>query len=185
MLCITYLYVMKNLISCVHWFYSTQYQVAKLVLYCIPKKILTKWLAPCNIGNHYNKEFLFWIQVTQRQTGEVLVLKELLHYDDAANSSFLKEVSSLHWVLHKLKYTGWKCGFLFFIATLQSQFISTRICITYMYPLFVLCLPFSHQFVVSFSFGLYHWGKNEKARGKLPHTPIFHLNVFHVPLASC
>lgn len=65
-----------------------------------PKKILTKCLAPCNIGNHYNKEFLSWIQVTQRQTGEVLVLKELLQYDEEANSSFLKEVSSLQRVLH-------------------------------------------------------------------------------------
>lgn len=63
-----------------------------------------------------------------------------------------------------------------FIATLQYQFISSRTCITY--PLFFLCLPFSHQFVVSFSFGLYHWGKNEKARGKLPRTPIFPLMFF-------
>ena len=58
-------------------------------------------LTPCNIENHCNKRFLLCIQVTQRQTGEVLVLKELLHYDDEANTSFLKEVSSLFRVLHK------------------------------------------------------------------------------------
>ena len=39
------------------------------------------------------KVLLFCVQVTQRQTGEVMVLKELLHYDEEANTSFLKEVS--------------------------------------------------------------------------------------------
>jgi len=75
--------------------------------------------------------------VTQRQIGEVLVLKELLHYDEEANSSFLKEVSSIQRALYKLKYTAWQCGFLFFIATLQSQFsFSTHIFI--MHP-FLFC----------------------------------------------
>ena len=40
-----------------------------------------------------DKMFTLCIQVTQRQTGEVMVLKELLHYDEEANTSFLKEVS--------------------------------------------------------------------------------------------
>lgn len=39
------------------------------------------------------KILLLCVQVTQRQTGEVMVLKELLHYDEEANTSFLKEVS--------------------------------------------------------------------------------------------
>ena len=40
-----------------------------------------------------NRKFSLCFQVTQRQTGEVMVLKELLHYDEEANTSFLKEVS--------------------------------------------------------------------------------------------
>lgn len=47
-----------------------------------------------------------WIQVTQRQTGEVMVLKELLHYDEEANTSFLKEVSYLERVFCRWKCTG-------------------------------------------------------------------------------
>ena len=171
-LCITYLYVMKNFISCVHWFYSTQYQVVKLVLYCIPKKVLTKWLAPCNIGNHYNKEFLLWIQVTQRQTGEVLVLKELLHYDDEANSSFLKEVSSLQRVLHKLKYTGWKCGFLFFYIniTVPIHFHSHLYNIPFVCPVFAL--------LTSVCGVIFFWiislgEKMKKLEGNFPPTLIF------------
>ena len=33
------------------------------------------------------------VQVTHRETGEVMVLKEMLHYDEDASSGFLKEVN--------------------------------------------------------------------------------------------
>lgn len=36
---------------------------------------------------------VFFSKVTQRQSGEVMVMKELLNYDETAKVSFLKEVS--------------------------------------------------------------------------------------------
>ena len=33
------------------------------------------------------------MQVTHRETGEVMVLKEILRYDEETNAGFLKEVS--------------------------------------------------------------------------------------------
>ena len=36
---------------------------------------------------------LISMQVTHRETGEVMVLKEILRYDEETNAGFLKEVS--------------------------------------------------------------------------------------------
>lgn len=38
-----------------------------------------------------------WWQVTHRETGEVMVMKELIRFDDETQKTFLKEVSvNLH-----------------------------------------------------------------------------------------
>lgn len=36
--------------------------------------------------------FFFFSQVTHKETGEVMVLKEILRYDEETSSGFLKEV---------------------------------------------------------------------------------------------
>jgi len=40
-----------------------------------------------------NVSSLVSMQVTHRETGEVMVLKEILRYDEETNAGFLKEVS--------------------------------------------------------------------------------------------
>lgn len=55
---------------------------------------------------HSNCAFVFFSKVTQRQSGEVMVMKELLNYDETAKVSFLKEVSYIF--LIKL---GWTSAF--------------------------------------------------------------------------
>lgn len=66
---------------------------------------------PCDlvIGDVIGKGFFGQVRkVTQRQTGEVMVLKELLHYDEEANTSFLKEVALLKSLDHPnvLRFIG-------------------------------------------------------------------------------
>ena len=55
---------------------------------------------------HSNCAFVFISKVTQRQSGEVMVMKELLNYDETAKVSFLKEVSYIFFI--KL---GWTSAF--------------------------------------------------------------------------
>ena len=55
---------------------------------------------------HSNCAFVFFSKVTQRQSGEVMVMKELLNYDETAKVSFLKEVSYIFFI--KL---GWTSAF--------------------------------------------------------------------------
>ncbi|KAL9981608.1 hypothetical protein ACROYT_G010334 [Oculina patagonica] len=66
---------------------------------------------PCDlvVGEVIGKGFFGQVRkVTQRQTGEVMVLKELLHYDEEANTSFLKEVAVLKSLDHPnvLRFIG-------------------------------------------------------------------------------
>lgn len=44
------------------------------------------------IGVWWKKHFVFFSQVTHKETGEVMVLKEILRYDEETSSGFLKEV---------------------------------------------------------------------------------------------
>ncbi|KAJ7387422.1 LIM domain kinase 1 [Desmophyllum pertusum] len=66
---------------------------------------------PCDLvlGDVIGKGFFGQVRkVTQRQTGEVMVLKELLNYDEEANTSFLKEVALLKSLDHPnvLRFIG-------------------------------------------------------------------------------
>ena len=53
-------------------------------LACVGGGFLLEW-SEVNI-------FFFFSQVTHKETGEVMVLKEILRYDEETSSGFLKEV---------------------------------------------------------------------------------------------
>ncbi|XP_068749971.1 LIM domain kinase 1-like [Montipora capricornis] len=66
---------------------------------------------PCDlvIGDVIGKGFFGQVRkVTHRETGEVMVLKEMLHYDEDASSGFLKEVALLKSLNHPnvLRFIG-------------------------------------------------------------------------------